>query len=80
MKLKQDGVNTHNFKHISPKSYKLMLGIIEKLDLILKGKRALTYSDIINLIIREGYVGDSYNEIILWCNYKIRLGEFYVAL
>ncbi len=36
------------------------------------------YSDIINLIIREGYVKENYKQIILWCNYKIRLGETFV--
>ncbi|MFX1241663.1 MAG: hypothetical protein ACFFA7_10485 [Promethearchaeota archaeon] len=36
------------------------------------------YSDIINLIIREGYIGDIYSKLILWCNYKIRRGKTYL--
>ena len=63
---------------ISVRNTKTLESIINKVKLIIKGKRDLMYSDIINLIIREGYIGENYNEIILWCNYKIRLGKTFV--
>lgn len=63
---------------ISVRNSKTLENLINKLKYIIKGKRNLMYSDIINLIIREGYVGENYNEIILWCNYKIRLGKTFV--
>ena len=36
------------------------------------------YSDVINFIIREGYLGEECKQLIIWCNYKIRLGKTYV--
>jgi len=63
---------------ISVRNSKTLENLINKLKYIIKGKRNLMYSDIINLIFREGYVGENYNEIILWCNYKIRLGKTFV--
>lgn len=52
--------------------------IIQRLKQILDGKREIMYSDIINLIIREGYLGEEYKQLIIWCNYKIRLGNLYI--
>ncbi|MFW9990404.1 MAG: hypothetical protein ACFFC3_17315 [Candidatus Odinarchaeota archaeon] len=52
--------------------------IIRRLNQILGGKREIMYSDIINLIVREGYIGEEYKQLIIWCNYKIRLGKFYL--
>ncbi|MHA1725728.1 MAG: hypothetical protein ACTSXH_12990 [Promethearchaeota archaeon] len=36
------------------------------------------YSDIINYIIRKGYYGVEFNNILIWCNYKIRHGDIYL--
>ncbi len=36
------------------------------------------YSDIINLMNKKEYMGKIYNQLILWCNYKIRLGKIYI--
>ena len=63
---------------ISVTTSKTLENLINKLKHLIKGKRDLMYSDIINLIIRGGYVGENYNEIILWCNYKIRLGKTFI--
>ena len=63
---------------ISGSNSKTLVNIINKLKQIIKGKRDLMYSDIINLIIREGYMEDNYRKLILWCNYKIRLGKTFV--
>jgi hypothetical protein len=54
--------------------------IFKELNLIIKGKREIMYSDIINLIIREDYKGEIYNDIILWCNYNIRQGKYIVII
>ncbi len=73
--------NTNNLgkiKKISTNNCEILENIINKLKQIIKGKREIMYSDIINLIIREGYIGKNYNLLILWCNYKIRLGKIFV--
>ncbi|MHA2007461.1 MAG: hypothetical protein ACXABO_06965 [Promethearchaeota archaeon] len=80
MKINQEFLTTNHYKNLSNNNYKILREIIKKMEMILNGKREIMYSDIINLIIREGYIGESYNDIILWCNYKIRLGEIYVEL
>ncbi|MFW9830030.1 MAG: hypothetical protein ACFFEY_20850 [Candidatus Thorarchaeota archaeon] len=70
--------NYENFLSIPIKNITLLEEIKNKLYKIFEGKREIMYSDIINQIIREGKVGNGYNELILWCNYKIRLGETFV--
>ena len=70
--------NYKSFMSIPINNIALLKEIKNKLNKIFQGKRGIMYSDIINLIIREGKVGDEYNELILWCNYKIRLGETFV--
>ncbi|MFX1522646.1 MAG: hypothetical protein ACFFCC_03970 [Promethearchaeota archaeon] len=66
------------FLSIPIKNIALLEEIKSKLYMLFKGKREIMYSDIINLIIREGRIGNGYNELLLWCNYKIRLGETFV--
>ena len=60
------------------------LDLLEKLfkniNQIIKGKRDVMYSDIINLIARENYSGKLYNEIILWCNYNIKQGKYFAII
>ena len=65
-------------KNFPYKNSTILKEIIDKLNRIIKGKRRIMYSDIINLILREGLNGESYNNLIIWCNYKIRLGEIFV--
>ncbi len=74
----QKANNLGKIKKISTNNCELLENIINKLKQIIKGKREIMYSDIINLIIREGYIGKNYNLLILWCNYKIRLGKIFV--
>ena len=52
--------------------------IIYKLNEIISGKRRIMYSDIINLVVREGMKDEISKQLILWCNYKIRFGEIFV--
>ncbi|MHA2037423.1 MAG: hypothetical protein ACW98X_13380 [Promethearchaeota archaeon] len=70
--------NYKKFMSIPINHIGLLEEIKNKLKKIFQGKREIMYSDIINLIIREGKIGNEYNEIILWCNYKIRSGETFV--
>jgi len=77
MKINQ---NYKGIKIIPINNIELLQEIKNKLDKIFRGRRKIMYSDIINLIIREGKIGDSYNELILWCNYKIRLGETFLEI
>jgi hypothetical protein len=72
--------NYDHFKNIPIYNIDLLREIQRKLNEIFQGKREIMYSDIINLIIREGKVGENYNNLILWCNYKIRLGEIFVDI
>lgn len=53
---------------------------MKEIEQTLKGKRIVMYSDIINLIIRKDYRGKMFNEIMLWCNYKIRQGNYNVSI
>lgn len=70
--------NLENIQKISTRNCKILENIVNNLKQIIKGKREIMYSDIINLIIREGYIGKKYNLLIVWCNYKIRLGKIFV--
>jgi len=72
--------NYEPIKNIPIYNIDLLKEIQRKLNEIFQGKREIMYSDIINLIIREGKAGENYNELILWCNYKIRLGETFVKI
>ena len=65
---------------ISSSHHDLIKGILKKIDQTLKGKRKIMYSDIINLIIREDHRGKMFNEIMLWCNYKIKQGNYDVLI
>ncbi len=76
--MSQTPTTKEKIKEISTNNRKTLKIIINKLKQIMDGKRDLMYSDIINIIIREGFVGENYNQIILWCNYKIRLGKTFV--
>jgi hypothetical protein len=78
MKINQSYEQRARITDIPHNNYELLREIMNKLNQILNSKREIMYSDIINLIIREGNLGKSYNELIRWCNYKIRLGETYV--
>ena len=72
--------NIENIKKISTRNHQTLDDIMKRLKQIIKGKRDIMYSDIINFVIRKGYLGEQYRQIILWCNYKIRLGKSYVEL
>ncbi len=74
-KIKND---IERIKDIPKSNLDLLKKIVNHLNGIIKGKRKIMYSDIINLIIREGYKGEEYNQLIIWCNYKIRFGEIFV--
>ncbi len=58
----------------------LLEKIFKNINQIIKGKRDVMYSDIINLIARENCSGKLYNEIILWCNYNIRQGKYFAII
>ena len=73
--------NTAKIKEIKefPNNHPYFLLIImKKLNKIINGKRKIMYSDIINLVIKEGMKDDMSKHLILWCNYKIRSGEIFV--
>jgi hypothetical protein len=44
----------------------------------IKNKRQITYSDIIGFISKQNLKSEVYTQIIVWCNYNIRKGNFFV--
>ena len=52
--------------------------IIKQIKTKLGKKRQIMYCDIINYIVRSKLVGKSYDKIIIWCTYNIRLGKLYI--
>ena len=52
--------------------------IITKLNLVIRGRRKIMFSDIINFIAKEGSNDELSNRLILWCSYKIRLGGVFI--
>ena len=67
-------------QNITSSQYDLIQRIMREIDQSIQGKRKIMYSDIINLIIREDYRGKMFNDIILWCNYKIKQGKYNVLI
>ena len=65
-------------KKISTSNCEILEDIINILKKKLRGRREIMYSDIINFIIRGGHIGEKYSQLILWCNYKIRLGKTFI--
>lgn len=62
-----------------PKSnLEFLKNILNHLNGIIKDERKLMYSDVINFIVRKGFQGEEYNQLLLWCNYKIRIGEIFI--
>ena len=53
---------------------KIKIKILKKI----RDKRQITYSDIINFIIKDNYKSDIYTQIIVWCNINIRKGNFII--
>lgn len=76
--MNQTSNSLDKIKNLSVNNCKILESLIETLRSKIRGRRKIMYSDIINLIIREGYIGDIYSKLILWCNYKIRLGKTYI--
>jgi hypothetical protein len=62
--------------------YHQNLEILHKIQLklkeLVKNIREITYSDIINYILKEDLKGKIYTQIIIWCNYNIRKGNFFI--
>jgi len=70
--------NIEEIKKFPTKHVELIEEILNKINLIYNGRRKIMYSDIINFIFRKGYEGESINQLIIWCNYKIRCGEIFI--
>ena len=68
----------NNLEEIPHNHADLLRELFKKINKIINGKREIMYSDIINLLVRKHYTGDVYNQIIIWCNYKIKQGDLLV--
>lgn len=72
--------NIEEIKNFPKENFALLNEILNRLKQNLKEKREIMYSDIINLIIRKGDTEEKFNQLLLWCNYKMRLGEITVKI
>jgi hypothetical protein len=72
--------NIEEIKNFPKENFAYLKEILNCLKKNLKEKREIMYSDIINLIIRKGDTEEKFNQILLWCNYKMRLGEITVKI
>ena len=46
----------------------------------LGNRRQIMYYDVINHIVRSKFKGNSYDKIMIWCTYNIRLGNSYINI
>lgn len=60
------------------KNSKFLEQVITKLNIVIRGRRKIMFSDIINFIAKEGSNDELSNRLILWCSYKIRLGGVFI--
>ena len=60
------------------KNSKFLEQIIIKLNNIIRRRRKIMFSDIINFIAKQGLNDELSNRLILWCSYKIRLGGVFI--
>jgi len=54
--------------------------IFNKINQTINGKREIMYSDIITFLTRNQYKGEVYNQIIIWCNYHIKQGNYFIKI
>ena len=80
MKMNQSDYITDRREVFNNDQMEILNSLVKKILDILKGKRQIMYSDIINLIIREDYKGEIYNQLIRWCNIQIKKGKFILEL
>ena len=65
-------------KNLSVNNCKILESLIDTLRNKIRGRRKIMFSDIISFIAKEGLNDKLSNRLILWCNYKIRLGGVFV--
>ena len=70
--------SVEKIKQVPYSNFEILEDLTKKITKIIKGQREIMYSDIINFILREKCFGENYKQIILWCNYNIRLGRTFV--
>lgn len=56
----------------------LLNEILNQIEIKLGNKRQIMYCDLISYIARSKLKGKSYDKIIIWCTYNIRLGKLYI--
>lgn len=58
--------------------FKLIKKYMKQLKDKIGGNREIMYSDIINLIAKEGYKGESVTKLIRWCGNQIKKGNYFI--
>lgn len=76
--MSKEQLSLEKIKEYPKKNAKLLKRIKNEILKDLDQKREVMFSDIINFIIRKDYEGEIYTRLIIWCNYKMRIGEIYL--
>jgi hypothetical protein len=76
--MRRVSLNSEFIEKFQRNNRKKLNKLVFEINKILENKRDVMYSDIINYINRSDFSNQDYNEIILWCNLKIRLGKIFV--
>ena len=66
--------------NIAQKYNDVLKEIYKKINQTIKGKREIMYTDFIIFLTRNQYKGEIYNQIIIWCNYNIKQGNYLVKI
>ena len=67
-------------KNFPKENFAFLNEILNRLKQNLKGKREIMYFSIIILIISKGDAEEKFNQLLLWCNHKMRLSEINVKI
>ena len=65
-------------ENIPRRNKDILNDLCKQLKEIFKDNRPIMYSDIINVIIRKKFYGECYNQLIVWCNYHIKKGNYLI--
>ena len=73
-------INIESIVNFPEEHFDILIKIYRELNMKIREKREIMYSDIINFIIRRGDKGPIFNKLLIWCNYNIRNGKFIVKV
>jgi len=78
--MNQKGIDMEKVINFPEEHLDILIKINKELNMKIREKREIMYSDIINFIIRSGDKGPIFNKLLIWCNYNIKNGKFIVSI